>query len=106
MKIMLTFVLVFTSVICFAVIVSDATDNNGNSESAAWEYPIAAGVWYPGDGEIPEKPMRYYRARCWPGCHVGSSKYGMFPETDLEADHPIWPTSTIDRVADGTIETK
>jgi hypothetical protein len=48
--------------------------------------------------------MRYYRARCWPGCHVGSSKYGMFPETDLEKDQPIWPTSTIDRVAGGSLK--
>ena len=105
MKTILTFVLAFSTVISFAVIVSNATDNSANGKNETWEIPIAAGVWYPGDGDIPEKPMRYYRARCWPGCHVGSSKYGMFPETDLEKDHPIWPTSTIDRVAGGTIKT-
>ena len=106
MKYALIFVLIFSSAISFAVIVSNATDNVATNKSDTWEYPIAAGVWYPGDGEIPEKPMRYYRARCWPGCHVGSSEYGMFPETDLEKDHPKWPTSTIDRVVDGTIKTK
>jgi hypothetical protein len=31
-------------------------------------YPIAAGVWYPGD-PLPTEPSRYYRIRCWPGCH-------------------------------------
>lgn len=59
----------------------------------AWEVPIASGVWYPTDGPVPENPVRYYRVRCWPGCHVGSS-YGMFPKTPLD-DKPIWPTSTI-----------
>lgn len=105
MKYILTFVLAFSTVISLAVIVSNATDNSANSKDETWEIPIAAGVWYPGDGKIPEKPMRYYRARCWPGCHVGSSQYGMFPNTDLEKDHPIWPTSTIDRVAGGSIKT-
>ena len=72
----------------------------GEVESAAkttiqpsWEVPVAAGVWYPTDGPIPDKPMRYYRARCWPGCHVGS-KYGKYPEKKLH-DNPIWPTSTV-----------
>lgn len=32
------------------------------------QYPIAPGVWYPGD-PVPTKPSRYYRVRCWPGCH-------------------------------------
>lgn len=58
-----------------------------------WEIPVAAGVWYPTDGPVPEKPMRYYRARCWPGCHTGSS-YGKYPKKALQ-DHPIWPTSTV-----------
>ena len=31
-------------------------------------YPIAPGVWYPGD-PMPTVPSRYYRIRCWPGCH-------------------------------------
>jgi hypothetical protein len=59
-----------------------------------WEVPIAAGIWYPTDGPVPEHPVRYYRIRCWPGCHTGSS-YGLHPKTPL-ADKPIWPTSTID----------
>jgi hypothetical protein len=62
-------------------------------EQPTWEIPIAAGVWYPTDGPVPDKPMRYYRARCWPGCHTGSS-YGKYPEKKLR-DQPIWPTSTV-----------
>lgn len=57
-----------------------------------WEIPIAAGVWYPTDGPVPDKPMRYYRVRCWPGCHTGSA-YGKYPNKKLR-DRPIWPTST------------
>ncbi len=60
-----------------------------------WEIPMAAGVWYPGSGPLPEKPMRYYRVRCFPGCHSGS-RYGAFPKVPLKGDHPIFPTSTID----------
>jgi hypothetical protein len=39
-----------------------------------WQYPIAAGVWYPGDGPLPEHPFRYYKVRCWPGCHDPASE--------------------------------
>jgi hypothetical protein len=56
-------------------------------------YPIAPGVWYPQDGPIPEKPVRYYRARCWPGCHRGSA-HGKYPEKPLNME-PIFPTSTV-----------
>jgi hypothetical protein len=63
-------------------------------QQPAWEYPVAAGVWYPTDGALPEKPMRYYRVRCWPGCHSGST-LGKYPDKTLK-DKPIWPTSTID----------
>jgi hypothetical protein len=58
------------------------------------QIPIAAGVWYPTDGAVPEKPMRYYRIRCWPGCHTGSS-LGKYPRKTLN-DKPIYPTSTVD----------
>jgi hypothetical protein len=57
-------------------------------------YPIAPGVWYPGD-PLPEKPIRYYRVRCFPGCHRGSS-YGKYPHEPLNM-RPLFPTSTIDR---------
>ena len=57
------------------------------------EYPIAPGIWYPQDGPIPDKPMRYYRVRCWPGCHTGSV-YGKYPKKTL-MDKPIFPTSTV-----------
>ncbi len=63
-------------------------------QQPTWEHPIAAGVWYPTDGPPPEKPVRYYRVRCWPGCHSGST-LGMYPDRTLK-DRPIWPTSTID----------
>jgi hypothetical protein len=58
-----------------------------------WPCPIAPGVWYPTDGPVPEKPMRYYRVRCWPGCHKGTP-YGKYPDKSLKMD-PIFPTSTV-----------
>ena len=74
---------------------ADATDsgNKGQSSNAkpTWEIPIAAGVWYPTDGPVPDNPMRYYRVRCWPGCHTGSN-YGKYPTRTLN-DTPIFPTS-------------
>jgi hypothetical protein len=70
-------------------------------DAITWEIPIAAGLWYPSDGPIPQKPARYYRVRCWPGCHTGSS-YGKYPDKTLQ-DRPIWPTSTINvHLTDGT----
>jgi hypothetical protein len=69
------------------------------SGKPTWEMPIAAGVWYPTDASMPEKPMRYYRVRCWPGCHTGSS-YGKYPHKALN-DRPIFPTSTIDMHSKG-----
>ncbi|MCG6909377.1 MAG: hypothetical protein LJE94_04545 [Deltaproteobacteria bacterium] len=104
MKYLLTLIFVCSAMISAVGIAANATDKAGKAGGVTWEVPIAAGVWYPGDGEIPEKPMRYYRARCWPGCHVGSSQYGMFPNTSLSNDRPIFPTSTIDRVADGSLK--
>ncbi len=56
-------------------------------------YPIAPGVWYPGQA-LPENPVRYYRVRCWPGCHRGSS-HGAYPSEPLGMT-PIFHTSTID----------
>ncbi len=66
-------------------------DLQNSNEKASWEIPIAAGVWYPTDGPVPDRPMRYYRVRCWPGCHTGSS-YGKYPDKALN-DKPIFPTS-------------
>lgn len=63
------------------------------TEELARTYPIAPGVWYPTDGPIPEKPIRYYRVRCWPGCHSGSD-YGKYPENSLTMK-PIHPTSAL-----------
>lgn len=73
--------------------VSEAIAGSQATQEASWAYPIAPGVWYPGD-PLPEKPMRYYRVRCWPGCHRGSS-HGMYPEKPLNMK-PIFPTGTID----------
>jgi hypothetical protein len=64
------------------------------AEQVTWEVPIAAGIYYPGDGPVPDKPVRYYRVRCWPGCHSGST-LGKYPDKALK-DKPIFPTSTID----------
>lgn len=55
-------------------------------------YPIAPGVWYPGQ-PLPEKPIRYYRVRCWPGCHSGSD-YGKYPDRKLNMK-PIFQTSAL-----------
>ena len=65
-----------------------------------WEIPVAAGVWYPQNGPLPDKPMRYYRVRCWPGCHSGSS-LGMYPDKPLLGDTPLHRTSTVDNLPAG-----
>ena len=59
------------------------------SAIAPRKYPIAAGVWYPGQ-PLPEKPFRYYRVRCWPGCHHGS-RYAKYPNEPVPG--PKTPTS-------------
>ena len=75
-----------------SIAANDASEDPQNSnEKATWEIPIAAGIWYPTDGPVPEHPMRYYRVRCWPGCHTGSS-YGKYPDKILN-DEAIFPTS-------------
>ena len=75
-----------------SAVANDAGNDRQNSnEKTSWEIPIAAGVWYPTDGPVPDTPMRYYRVRCWPGCHTGSS-YGKYPKKALN-DKPIFPTS-------------
>ena len=66
----------------------------GSLEKVTWEVPIAAGIYYPSDGPMPDNPVRYYRVRCWPGCHTGSS-LGKYPKKAL-GDKPIFPTSTVD----------
>jgi len=69
-------------------------DTAGSLEKVTWEVPIAAGIYYPSDGPVPDSPVRYYRVRCWPGCHTGSS-LGKYPTQALD-DKPIFPTSTVD----------
>jgi hypothetical protein len=93
--------IVTLSLFASAALISIAGTDGKSAPAAAkdcarvdWEVPIAAGTYYPSDGEVPDHPVRYYRVRCWPGCHVGSS-YGMFPDIALETK-PIYPTSTID----------
>ncbi len=78
---------------------TDAKSSTANTVKSGTEYPIAAGIWYPQDGPIPDKPMRYYRVRCWPGCHTGSA-LGKYPEKPLK-DKPIYPTSTVKAHATG-----
>jgi hypothetical protein len=66
---------------------------SGTPAEPAHQIPIAPGVWYPGE-PLPERPIRYYRVRCWPGCHRGSS-YGKYPNEPLNMK-PIFPTRSID----------
>jgi len=73
--------------------ITEPTATSIESAESPRVYPIAPGVWYPGE-PLPEKPMRYYRVRCWPGCHHGSS-YGKYPDEPLNMK-PIFPTRTID----------
>jgi len=68
-----------------------------HEEKVDWEIPLAAGVYYPHKTETAQNKMRYYRVRCWPGCHVGSDK-GMYPNYPLVDDKPIFPTSTINNL--------
>jgi len=94
----LVFLLVFAGVLPVTGNAPVAQKENGENaaktvQQPTWEIPIAAGVWYPSDGVVPEKPMRYYRVRCWPGCHTGSS-LGKYPRKTLN-DKPIWPTTTV-----------
>jgi hypothetical protein len=71
---------------------SEAASSAAVTQETERVYPIAPGIWYPGQ-PMPEKPMRYYRVRCWPGCHSGSD-YGKYPEKSLNMK-PIYQTSTI-----------
>ena len=89
--------LILTTLICLVivggiVVGSDKEPVTSNPKTSR-VYPIAPGVWYPGDGALPEKPIRYYRVRCWPGCHRGSS-HGKYKYTPLNMK-PIFPTSTV-----------
>lgn len=90
------YLLIFFALISL-IIASATTSKAGNAQVKSTEeprvYPIAPGVWYPGE-PLPERPMRYYRVRCFPGCHRGSS-FGKYPNKPLNMK-PIFPTSTID----------
>jgi hypothetical protein len=79
----LGFLFLLTAAALLAAGCTGVPAERGTEESAAtadgwvrpdWEYPIASGVWYPGDGPLPEHPFKYYRARCWPGCHDPNSQ--------------------------------
>jgi hypothetical protein len=74
-----------------------STATSGDAEEVSWEIPLAAGVYYPHKGKEQQVKMRYYRVRCWPGCHVGSDK-GLYPNDPLVDDTPIYPTSTINNI--------
>ena len=71
---------------------SAAASPSADPEKSERVYPIAPGVWYPGQ-PMPEKPVRYYRVRCWPGCHSGSD-YGKYPDRPLNMK-PIYQTSAL-----------
>jgi hypothetical protein len=94
MKALLTLFIIL-SLVSFAGISKGGEEAGAiKSEIESRVYPIAPGVWYPGD-PLPENPIRYYRVRCWPGCHRGSS-FGQYPHEPLNM-RPIFPTSTLDR---------
>jgi len=84
------FVFLLSGNILSILLADDEAEKPGEGD---WEIPLAAGVWYPDDGPLKAAPMRYYRVRCWPGCHSGSP-LGLFPTRKLADDHPIFPTST------------
>jgi len=69
--------LIFTALMCLVIaggiVLGSGQEPVTSNPEISRVYPIAPGVWYPGDGALPEKPIRYYRIRCWPGCHRGSS---------------------------------
>ena len=97
MKFSKVFVLIIFLVAGFSTLVISGNDStittNPTTQELARTYPIAPGVWYPTDGPIPEKPIRYYRVRCWPGCHSGSD-YGKYPQKSLSMK-PIFRTSAL-----------
>ena len=71
-------------------------------EKPSTDYPIAPGIYYPWNEEQEEVSVRYYRVRCWPGCHSGSS-IGLHPDKKL--DHlPVYMTSHIDNLEDNLIQ--
>ena len=101
--------LVVLLVVCFSVVntwsgsemAKQASPDmaKAHQDTVDWEIPLTAGIYYPHKGMEPQPKMRYYRVRCWPGCHVGSDK-GMYPEYPLVDDKPIYPTSTINNMRD------
>jgi len=95
---MLVTVLVFllSGNLLSVLLAEDEAEKPGEGD---WEIPLAAGVWYPDDGPLEAAPMRYYRVRCWPGCHSGSP-LGLYPKRNLADDHPIFPTSTAGAVSE------
>jgi len=88
----MTFVFLLIGSLLSALLADDKDEKPGEGD---WEIPLAAGVWYPNDGPLQAAPMRYYRVRCWPGCHSGSP-LGLYPKQLLTDDHPIFPTSTVE----------
>ncbi len=53
---------------------AEQADSTAAAAETPWQYPIAPGIWYPGDGPLPDQPFKYYRIRCWPGCHDPNSQ--------------------------------
>ena len=80
------YLLISTTLLCLVIVGGIVLGSNEKPVTANLEtsrvYPIAPGIWYPGDGALPEKPIRYYRARRWPGCYSGSP-HGKYPNKPL-----------------------
>jgi hypothetical protein len=94
MKHFLIFFMVLALIIAVGA-VAQTTNETTTTESTKVPhvYPVAAGVWYPGD-PLPEKPVRYYRIRCWPGCHHGGSPYAKYPDLPETAEAETKTEST------------
>jgi len=86
------------SILLFACVAAPETKEIDLEKVAVpdWDAPIAPGVYYPHYDEVPEHPVRYYRVRCWPGCHSGST-HGKYPDRKLNYS-PVFMTSTIDNL--------
>jgi hypothetical protein len=70
------FFLIIVCVIAMSIVAHTSPEaSSSKGDGVERQYPIAAGVWYPGD-PVPEEASRYYRIRCWPGCH----SYGEFAD--------------------------
>jgi hypothetical protein len=107
MRHFLMFFMVLSLIIAVGTIAQTTNEAKTPQESTEstktpWVYPIAPGVWYPGE-PLPEKPFRYYRIRCWPGCHHGGSPYAKYPDKPKTTEATTESTKVL-QTAESTTE--